>query len=213
MGSEGQHIAAELNSGSEDGNVRYVHLQVQHLGSRSGMRSCAKRRRRMVHGWGGQKWTGWRPQDDKQEEKFKKMVLQKGDGESVKSLATIQENDKSSAREIAHTTQEDRGGYKKKVLLNVNVGEATASQMLVSNGKKCSGVRKIGLGETPRQVQSHAGEKENQKKTTERRTIDGNSTENSEDRKKSCRGTVRASPWIRKGLKSSRGSESRDVGN
>ena len=63
------------------------------------------------------------------------MVLQKGEGESVKSLATIQENDKSSAREIAHTTQEDRGGYKKKVPLNVNVEEAAASQMLVSNGK------------------------------------------------------------------------------
>ena len=42
---------------------------------------------------------------------------------------------------------------------------------------------------------------------------DRNLTENSEDRKKSCRGTVRASTWIRKGLKRSRGSESRDVGN
>ena len=96
------------------------------------------------------------------------MVLQKGDGDSVKSLAKIQENDKSSAKEIAHTTQEDRGSYKKKVPLNVNVGEAASSQMLASNGKKCSGVREKSPGETPRQVQSHAGEKENQKKTSER---------------------------------------------
>ena len=63
------------------------------------------------------------------------MVLQKGEGESVKSLATIQENVKSSATEIAHTTEEDRSSYKKKVLLNVNVGEAAASKMLASNGK------------------------------------------------------------------------------
>ena len=63
------------------------------------------------------------------------MVLQKGERESVKSLATIQENVKSCAKEITHTTQKDRDSYKKKVPLNVNVGEAAASQMLASNGK------------------------------------------------------------------------------
>ena len=53
----------------------------------------------------------------------------------MKSLATIQENVKSSAKEVAHTTQKDRGSYKKKVSLKVNVEEAAASQMLASNGK------------------------------------------------------------------------------
>ena len=54
------------------------------------------------------KWTGRRPQGDEQEEKFKKMVLQKGDGESVKNLATIQENIESAAKENAHNTQKER---------------------------------------------------------------------------------------------------------
>ena len=53
------------------------------------------------------KWTGRRPQGDEQDEKFKKMVLQKGDGESVKNLATIQENIESAAKENAHNTQKD----------------------------------------------------------------------------------------------------------
>ena len=37
------------------------------------------------------------------------MVLQIGDEESVKSLGTIQENVKSSAKEIAHTHTEGQG--------------------------------------------------------------------------------------------------------
>ena len=44
------------------------------------------------------KLTGWRPQDDKLEETFKKIVLQKGNEESVKSLATVQENIESAAK-------------------------------------------------------------------------------------------------------------------
>ena len=68
------------------------------------------------------------------------MVLQGGDEESVKSLATIQENIWSAAKEIAHTTQEDRSSFKKRVPVNINVEEAAVSQMLASNGKKCSGV-------------------------------------------------------------------------
>ena len=58
------------------------------------------------------KWTGWQAQDDEQEEKFKKMVLQKGDEESVKSLPTIQENIESAA----HTTQKGRDSKKKRLI-------------------------------------------------------------------------------------------------
>ena len=65
--------------------------------SRSKEKSCAVKKRTRT-------WTGWRPQDDEQEEMLKKMVLQKGDGELVKSLATIQENKESAAKEVAHTT-------------------------------------------------------------------------------------------------------------
>ena len=96
MGPAGKTIAAGLYIGSEVQCVRYGHLQqrkdVQHLGSLSGFSQSPQRRmKRMVHGAEEkEKWMGWRPQDDEQEEKFKRMVIQKGDEESVKSLATIQ---------------------------------------------------------------------------------------------------------------------------
>ena len=95
------------------------------------------------------------------------MVLQKGDGESVKSLATIQENVKSAAKEVAHTTQEDRGSYKKKVPLNVTVGEAAAARCSRPT-EKCSGVMKNARAEHLGRCSLMPGEKENQKKTTER---------------------------------------------
>ena len=80
----------------------------------------------------------------------------------MKSLDTIQENIWSAAKEIAQTTQEDRSSFKKRVPLNVTVEEAAASQMLAYNERKCSGVSKKGPSGTPRQVQPHAGEKEDE---------------------------------------------------
>ena len=52
-----------------------------------------------MHSEKEEKWTWWRPQDDEQEEIFKRMVMQKNDEETVKSLGTIQENMESSPEE------------------------------------------------------------------------------------------------------------------
>ena len=114
------------------------------------------------------------------------MVLQKGDGESVKSLATIQENVKSFAKEVAHTTQKDRGSYKKKVPLKVNVEEAAASQMLASNGKKCSGVRKKARAEHLDRCSLIPGRKKTKSKPLKELLIDGSFSENTEDWKRAA---------------------------
>ena len=43
--------------------------------------------------------NGWRPQDDEQEKKFKRMVIHKGDEKSVKSLAITEENIETAAED------------------------------------------------------------------------------------------------------------------
>ena len=65
--------------------------------------------------------------------------MQKGDEESVKSLATIQENIESSAKEISHTTQKDRDSYKKRMPPTVTLGDAAAARC--SNQTERKGLR------------------------------------------------------------------------
>ena len=93
--------------------------------------STVKKRRR--------EWTGWRPQDDEQEEKFKQIVLQRGDEETLECLVTIYENIESAAKEIAHTTQKARDSNKKRMPRTVLLGDAAAARSSPPKEEKCKG--------------------------------------------------------------------------
>ena len=63
--------------------------------------------------------------------------LQKGDEESVKSLATILESIESGAEEIAHNhPKKDRNSHKRRLPPKVEMGEAAAAGSSRSTEKK-----------------------------------------------------------------------------
>ena len=125
-GPKGKLSQLDFYSGPKDEYVRYVHLPER---KRCAILGTTIRKTRSQKEEGGRctvqrkKWTRWRPQDDEQEAKFKKMVLLKG-AEAFVESSTIQENIESSAKEVAHT-RKDRDSHK-RVPPKVAVGEAAA---------------------------------------------------------------------------------------